>query len=182
MRVVLIRHGRSSHVHAGWIDLAGFHRWRETYEAAGIVAGDVPPDPLRALAGGSTLVVASDTRRAIESAKVLAPEREVVTSPLLRELDLLPLGIARIRLPLFGWALLVGLRSLMHAESASERARIDAAARAVEQWAREHGSVAIVTHASLRKRLGRELIARGWRLEARAGGLRNWSTWSLARD
>jgi broad specificity phosphatase PhoE len=81
MKIILVRHGRSGHVHSGWIDGATFLRWREAYEAAGIDSEDVPPRELSAAALGSGVLAASVARRAIESAKALAPGREVLTSP-----------------------------------------------------------------------------------------------------
>src|SRR4051812_23503002 len=89
-KILLVRHGRSAHVHVGSIDLAGFGRWREAYEAAGIHQHDQPPAALKALASASAVTVASTAARATESARLLAAEREVTTSPLLAELELLP--------------------------------------------------------------------------------------------
>lgn len=51
-RLVLVRHGRSAHVHtAGWIDGAGLRAWAGAYDAAGIRDDDRPPAPLAALGG-----------------------------------------------------------------------------------------------------------------------------------
>lgn len=98
--IVLVRHGRSAHVHAGWIDVHGFHRWREAYEAAGILPGEVPPAELLERARRAGVVVASDAPRAIESARLLSEGREVISSPLVRELDLPPPAVRALRLPL----------------------------------------------------------------------------------
>jgi broad specificity phosphatase PhoE len=79
-RIALVRHARSSHVHAGWIDAGGFRVWREAYEAAGIHQDERVPADLGPLLGGADLVVASDAARAVASARLLAPGREVVVS------------------------------------------------------------------------------------------------------
>jgi len=65
--ILLVRHARSAHVHRGFLDLAGFRRWREAYEAAGIDERDQPPAALKDLARGSGIIVASTAPRAFRS-------------------------------------------------------------------------------------------------------------------
>lgn len=185
--IVLIRHGRSAHVHTGWIDLHGFHRWREAYEAAGVLAGEVPPSELRVVAERAGAVVASDAPRAIESARLLTSEGEVITSPLLRELDLPPPSLRWVRLPLAGWALAFGARWLFRALTSRQHAspveitRAHDAARWLAELTRRHGSVVAVTHASFRGLLAETLIAAGWHIGVRPRGVPHWSAWSLTR-
>ena len=184
-RVVLIRHGRSSHVQFGWIDRDGFLRWREAYEAAGIT--DAPPEALLALLNEVTCVIASDTRRTVESARALAPERDVMTSPLLAELELAPPQIGRLRLPMTGWKLAFAGAWISRAvrrialHSPSDEERVEAAAKLIDEVTEAHGSVAVVTHVWFRRQLIAKLIARGWEKESFKGGSRNWSAWSLTR-
>ncbi|HEX6898764.1 MAG TPA: hypothetical protein VF789_03580 [Thermoanaerobaculia bacterium] len=186
--IVLVRHGRSAHVHAGWIDLQGFHRWREAYEAAGIVAGETPPPELRSVAERAGAVVASDAPRAIESARLLAVDREVITSPLLREMDLPPPALHGWRLPLAGWALAYGFRWILggmssraHASPAEiERAR--EAARWLIGIAERHGAVVVVTHATFRGLLARALAEEGWPCGARTRRAPHWSAWSFTSE
>lgn len=109
-RIVLVRHGRSAHVHRGFVDLAGFHRWRDTYEAAGVDEREEPPKELKALASASGIVVASRAPRAVAHARLLDPDRDVTTSELLHELELAPPAIRGIRMPLIGWAIAIGMR------------------------------------------------------------------------
>lgn len=184
-RIALIRHGRSAHVHAGWIDGAGFQEWRASYEAAGIDPEHLPPPALQHLAASAGLVVASDTPRAIASARLLAPGREIVTSELLRELELLGPRLGRLRLPLFGWALAVGLRSLALSfrggyPPKAEVARVTEAVGWLERLTESHSLVVVVTHASFRRQLATHLQSRGWRERTRRS-LRPWSTWIFDR-
>lgn len=178
-RVLLIRHGRSSHVHEGWLDRETFLRWREAYEAAGI--DDAPPENVRDLVANSMLVAASDSRRAIESAKALAPDREVVTSDLFRELELHPPSLGRLVLPMWGWLIAFIFRWVAGGGrmSAAERERVDQAAEWIEQ--QPHDSIAIVTHGTFRRALAPALIARGWRKVEFARGHRHWSAWALTK-
>ena len=174
-KIVLVRHGRSAHVHTGWIDGAGFRRWREAYEAAGIVEDDTPPRELREVAAAA-LVVASDVRRAIESARLLAHSFEV--SPLLRELELTPPSLGRLRLPLIGWALAIGFRPLA---TPAEHERAREAARWLAELAEEHGTVVAVTHATFRSVVARVLEGEAWQCAEPRRRSRHWSAWSFAR-
>jgi broad specificity phosphatase PhoE len=174
MKILLVRHGRSAHVHRGFIDVAGFHRWREAYEAAGIDEQDQPPAALKALAATSSIIVASTAPRAVHSAMLLG--RDVTPSPLLAELALAPPNIRGIRMPLIGWALSIGIRRHV---SPVEVQRARDAAQWLRDLAAEHGTVLAVTHASFRSLLSRELIARGWHCEIPKGRSRHWSVWSL---
>src|SRR5262245_33693404 len=99
-RVALVRHARSSHVHTGWISASGFRAWREAYEAAGIRADERVPAHLGQMVDHADLVLSSDAARAVASARLLAPGREIVVSPLLRELDLEGPALGGLRLPL----------------------------------------------------------------------------------
>jgi broad specificity phosphatase PhoE len=188
LKIVLVRHGRSAHVHSGWIDGAEFLRWREAYEAAGIDSDGIPPPELGAAAAACGVLVASVARRAVESANMLAPGREVLTSPLLCELALPPPALGPIRLPLFGWALTIGLRWLARAALGRPRVTEDEARRAREaaewlsQLAESHGSVVAVTHGSFRSLLAQELIRTGWQGGVPRRKAHHWSTWSFTRS
>jgi hypothetical protein len=186
-RVALVRHGRSAHAHAGWIDAAGFRAWRLAYEAAGIVDDERVPDALRQQVARADLVLASDAPRAVASARLLAGEREVIASPLLRELDLEASRLGSLRLPLLGWAFAVGGRMLAlrlrgRHPSSAEAARVAAAARWLDELAAGRELLVAVTHASFRRRLATRLIADGWRHQPGDRSLRHWSAWLLARE
>src|SRR5215212_6585995 len=85
-QIVLVRHGRSAHVHTGeWLSAAGVQRWRAQSDAVGITADDEPPAALVRETERAALVVASEMRRAIASAQRLAPGRDIRVSTLLRE-------------------------------------------------------------------------------------------------
>lgn len=183
-RVVLVRHGRSAHVVKGLLDRAAFLRWREAYEGAGIDPAEVAPSELCAAARQAAVVVSSDARRAIESARMLAPDREVIVSPLLRELSLEPLHFRRVRLPLFGWALTYGIQALRHAlrvpATPEEKERVRAAAEWLMDLSLRHGEVIALTHGSFRSLLARELAMRGWVSVTPRRRSSHWSAWSFS--
>ena len=182
LRLALVRHGRSAHVHRGWIDHGGFGRWRAAYEAAGLGEAERAPDELVRLAAEAGLVVSSDAPRAVASARLLAPGREIAASPLLRELELQAPDLRCLRLPLIGWALAIGSRNLWLAvrsgyPPASELARVDEAADWLADLAARHRFMVAVTHASVRRQLAIRLVGRGWRAHGEQRSFRHWSAW-----
>jgi len=176
--IVLVRHGRSAHVHPTMLDFDGFLRWRADYEAAGI--DDEPPPALKAMASTSGIVVASNARRAIDSAKLLDPSREIETTDLLGELALVPPKIRAIRMPLLGWALAIGLRSMLGTSDAEVQRSRDAVTW-LTALADRHGTVLAVTHTSFRELLSKRLLERGWRCEIPARKRDHWSAWTFSR-
>lgn len=186
LHIALVRHGRSAHVHRGWIDAAGFRSWRAAYEAAGLHPHERAPAELVALAAGAARIVASDAPRALESARLLAPGCEVIASPLLRELDLEAPNFGALRLPLFCWALAVGARAQFRtpcsrAAFARERARVAAAADWLAVLAAAGAPLVAVTHAQVRRQLAVHLAAGGWQADAGRRTLQPWSAWRFSR-
>jgi len=185
-RLALVRHGRSSHVQSGWLDAARFRAWRVAYEAAGIRADERAPVELAPLGRAAQHVLSSDAPRARQSAALLAPEREIVESTLLRELDLHEPQLAGLSLPFAAWALAVGGRLLARSvrgdyPSSAERERIAAAAAWLEGLATDGALTLAVTHASFRSALCRQLRRSGWEHEPGRRTLRPWSVWMLRK-
>ncbi|HVG23396.1 MAG TPA: hypothetical protein VND45_04520 [Thermoanaerobaculia bacterium] len=172
-RITLIRHGRSAHVHTGWLDFDGFLRWREAYERAAILGSEVAPPALFALAREAKTIIASDAPRAIVSARRLAGDREIVITPLVRELELNPPRLGGWKFPGIVWMVAFVIRGLD--PTAEERARVEEAARMLH--ARE-GDTIVVTHGAVRPALARALVRRGW---TQHGSRRShhWSAWTL---
>ncbi|WP_284352963.1 hypothetical protein [Roseisolibacter agri] len=187
-RLLLVRHGRSAHVHGGgWIDAAGVHAWRTSYDAAGIT-DDAPPATLvRACADGAR-VACSDLPRARASAARLAAGRPVLESPLLRESALAVPDFFRLRLPLMAWGMVIHaawLAALARGTDASpaERARAAEAATWLAELARADTAspVVAVTHGVFRGLLHDALRADGWRAGGGQRDYRPWSVWRYER-
>jgi broad specificity phosphatase PhoE len=188
--LLLVRHGRSAHVVTGWLDVHGVRRWMAAYDAAEIALEHAPPPELEALARDAALVVASDLPRTVASAVRLAPEREIVRTPLLREVPLetsdypLP-ALGGMRLPFRAWGMVWGSRWLMAylrnqpppgvSPAELERAE-EAAAWLLEQATRADGRVVVVTHATFRVVLAQALVRHGWR-GPQERSYREWSAW-----
>ncbi len=185
-RVALVRHARSSHVHAGWITASGFRAWREAYEAAGIREDERVPAHLKQLVGRADLLLSSDAARAVASARLLAPGHKIIVSPLLRELDLESPNQGGLRFPLAAWALAVGGRNLLltlgrRYPSAAEAARVNNAAAWIEELAAQHALIVVVTHAAFRRQLSTRLVQTGWQAEPGRRSLQHWSAWLFRR-
>ena len=79
-RLILVRHGRSAHVHDGtWIDRAAATRFEEAYDVASIPDEEVPPPNCWRSRRMRNAFLTSDVPRAIASVRLLAsgnqPER-----------------------------------------------------------------------------------------------------------
>ena len=162
-------------MHAGWVDLAGFHRWRASYEAAAILEGETPPPALVELAKNARAVAASTTPRAVASAKLLRDDN-LVFSQMLCELELRPMNLGRVKLPLALWALTFAFRKTL--ATPEEETRAHDAAVMLEQLAHD-GELVAVTHHAFRGLLREVLVARGW--SGAAGRRAHWSVWTLRK-
>jgi broad specificity phosphatase PhoE len=185
-RVLLIRHGRTSHVHeGGLLDRAGIERWRRACDLAGLAEGDAPSPHLAAEVAQAEVLAASDMPRAVTSVAALAPGRTFTVSTLLREVPL-PIPPVPIRAPLAVWNALIHLRwgiDILRGCDASREARSQAEAAAtwcvVAARQARSGTIAVVTHGVFRRLLARQLLAEGWRFEPGPRSYGHWSTWRL---
>lgn len=185
-RIALVRHGRSAHVHSGWITERGFRAWRLAYEAAGIRENEQVPAHLAPLMENASTLLSSNAPRAVASARMLAPERPITVSPLLRELDLDAPALGGVRMPLIAWAVVVGGRTWHQARRGeypgpTERARIANAAEWLGALAELEATIVAVTHASFRGELSKQLQRDGWQLGRGHRSMRPWSAWVLTR-
>src|SRR5436190_7900055 len=164
-RVFLVRHGPSSHVHDGrWMHRSVVHEFEEAYDAAGIVGDCVPPPELVRAAVNVDIICASDLPRAIASAHRLAQGREVITSPLLREIRLEPPRWIPLRLPITAWDLVSHLQWSYRLRARTQHefvCRAHSAADWLEQRAGVSNTILAVTHAGFRRIVAARLIARG---------------------
>ena len=153
------------------------------YDAAGIEAGEKPPDGLQAIATSAGMILASDAPRAIESARLLSAGAPVTISSLLREFELAPPNLGSLRLPLAGWALAYGVRLLVRPRAHitdAERERAREAGRWLAGLTEEHGLVVAVTHATYRSALAKALERERWRCQSPRRSSAHWSAWSFS--
>jgi broad specificity phosphatase PhoE len=165
--IILTRHGRVGLRTPRRVPSASLRSVARLYEEAGIRRTPSPPADLRRRAASAGIIVCSDARRAIESARALDRARDPLTDPVFREAGLplvspLPLHlsfdawivIARVAWFL-GWS--AGAESVTHA-----RRRARKAARRLIDLSETHQSVMLVGHGVFNALIAVELRRRGW--------------------
>ena len=142
--------------------------WSARYDTAPLRPESQPTDRLREAVAAASLVVASDLRRARESALRAAPSMVPVLDPLYREA---PLPVMR-RLPFImqarRWAVLARVAWYFGACRGCEslrdvRRRARAAAEALTAFSGGHDVVALFAHGMFNRFLAHALLRRGWR-------------------
>jgi broad specificity phosphatase PhoE len=182
-RIQLVRHGRSAHVHDGrWMYADSVHEYERGYDDAGILGHDSPPQDLIEIARRADVLVASDLTRAIESARRLAPGRDPVVLPLLREITLEPPRWMPVPLPIMAWDALSHAQWSYRLAMRTDHPFVRRADRAAD-WLAEHAvngaRIVAVTHAGFRRIVAHRLQVRGWRAVESRLGYANWSVWSF---
>jgi len=167
MRIVLVRHGRPSGVDTTPIRGRGIGDWVRGYDATGISPAVRPPPDVCRLESTTTCVLASDLRRAAESAAWIAGSNAVRLDPDLREAALprsLPISL---RLSPGVWVVLARLiwyagLGDAHETLAETATRAHRAVARLAVLAEEHGTVVAVWHGMFNRFLAAELRRRGW--------------------
>jgi len=183
--IYLVRHGRSAHSLRGWHDRRSIERWLRAYEDVGLAEGELPPRPVRALAGRVAVVTTSDLRRARESTALLTDEVSVVhVSALLREMPLPIPDVGRLTLPIPLWAVAIGMHWMRERRRAIGRSPEQERAHQAALWlgslAESHGSILALTHSAFRRELSEALVLDGWTAVGRRSS-RPWSVWELTQ-
>jgi len=168
MRILLVRHGKPDGVDGAPISGNAIGAWVRGYDSAGITRDCAPPPRARELAATANCIVASDLRRARESAAWLAGSKDVRVDADLRE-AVLPesLGMSP-RLSPGAWIVIARLAWLANrcdsAETvAATRTRAARMADRLVALAVEHQTVMAVGHGMFNRFVARQLRQRGWR-------------------
>jgi broad specificity phosphatase PhoE len=168
VRIILVRHGRPSLPIAPRTCHRGFREYIDAYEEAGLDPHDIPPEELRDLLAQLGAVFTSAKRRAHESARLLAPNAELIIDPLFSEAPLASPRIPLLRMRVAKWAVIA--RVLWYAgyhpgiedyRTAKHRAYV--ATEILLQRAHAAGAVALVAHGYFNFLIGHELSRRGFR-------------------
>lgn len=168
MRIVLVRHGRPEPVSPTRISGPAIGDWVRAYDAVGIIRSHAPPLPVLELARAANYFVASDLRRARESAAWLANSRGVNIDADLREAALPESLGTPLTLPTGVWIVIARLAWFLNWSDAREsvaaaRARAARMAGRLTTLAAEHECVMAVGHGMFNRFVAAELRRRGWR-------------------
>ncbi|PYP61270.1 MAG: hypothetical protein DMD26_17900, partial [Gemmatimonadetes bacterium] len=112
----------------------------------------------------------------------LAAGREVITSPLLREIRLEPPRWIPLRLPIAAWDAMSHLQWSYRLRAGTEHEfvhRADAAAAWLEGIAGPSVRILAVTHGGFRRILAAKLLTRGWLASGDMASYANWSCWQF---
>jgi broad specificity phosphatase PhoE len=168
LRIVLARHGRPDLPAEARRRISGreIGRWYRSYNESGIVDAE-PPALLRDAAREAGCVVASDLRRAIESAARLAPAATIRVDASLREVGFQEALGSSLRLSPNVWVLVARAAQMLDRRDeeggrAAVRARAAAVAGTLAQLAGDHRSVVAIGHGWFNRFVARELRRQGW--------------------
>jgi broad specificity phosphatase PhoE len=170
LQIVLARHGRPDLDDGARRAITGreIGGWYRRYDDAGILDGVEPPARLLEAAARAGCVVASDTRRAIETAARLGVADRVRVEPALREVGFPESIGSSVRLSPDAWVLIARGVQLLVRCACDERIG-DVRARAVRiagvlaNLAAAQGPVLAIGHGWFNRFVARALRRQGWR-------------------
>ena len=141
-------------------------RWYRSYNESGIVEAE-PPARLRDAARGAGCVVASDLRRAIESAACLTPVDTIRVETSLREVGFPEALDSSLRLSPNLWVFIARAAQMLdrgddEGGRAAIRARAAGVAEMLARLAGDHRSVVAIGHGWFNRFVARELRRQGW--------------------
>jgi broad specificity phosphatase PhoE len=166
MEITLIRHGKSLWTENKPIAGHEFKKWVEQYDSQGVYEETTFPQGTLEKIRTANIVITSDLKRSMESAKFLKPNVTVISNPLFRETGM-PVAKIGVKLNANTWAVLlrclwfVGYSNGCESVSQAKR-RAEAAARFLVKTAKEHQSVVLVGHGFFNRMIAKELLKVGW--------------------
>jgi broad specificity phosphatase PhoE len=168
LQIVLARHGRPDLPAEARRAISGreIGRWYRDYNDSGIVVGEAPAH-LREAARAAGCIVASDLRRAIESAACLTAAENVRVEVALREVGFPESLDSSLRLSPNLWVFIARTAQMLDRRDeeggrAAVRARAASVAGTLSELALEHCNVVAVGHGWFNRFVARELRRQGW--------------------
>ncbi|HLK25072.1 MAG TPA: histidine phosphatase family protein [Caulobacteraceae bacterium] len=186
--IVLARHGEPALSRKTRLSAAGYADWWAVYEETGLVPGQIAPEALIAHAEAAGVIVSSTRPRSIETARLLAGERNFQSDPDLIEAPLPPPHWPRwIKLSPRIWGVVSRFWwwFLNHHDGHETRrqaqVRADAVAERLAADAERGMNVLVIAHGFFNTMVRLSLQRRGWRL-VQTNGYRYWSFAQLVRE
>ncbi|ENH96052.1 hypothetical protein J416_12644 [Gracilibacillus halophilus YIM-C55.5] len=179
MEISLIRHGKSKFTDNHPITGEEFKNWVKSYDDIGVFKEHLYPQETLNKIQSVNIVISSDLKRSIESAKLLHQNINITSMPLFRETELpIPL-IKGIKLNPNVW--LFTLRCLWFLGYSRDcesifnaKLRAQKAAQVLIEQAQEHKSIALVGHGVFNMFIRKELLKKGW-IGKRKTSSKHWS-------
>lgn len=178
MEISLIRHGKSTLTDSRTMTGEELQKWVKQYDEHGVVAEDVYPHEAVNKIQTAHLVLTSDLRRSIESAKLLNDRVNTISMPVFRETELPASFLKGVKLPANLWVILLrclwfsgysrGCESIFQAKQRAQKA-----AQLLIDYAQEHEAVVLVGHGFFNMFIAKELVKKGWTGQRKAGS-KHW--------
>ncbi|MCM3109606.1 histidine phosphatase family protein [Lederbergia lenta] len=186
MEITLIRHGRSTLTINNRINIEGFKNWIEDYDRNGVFEERSYPSETLEKIATTNVVISSDLKRAIESAKFLKPHTKTISKPLFRETELpIPLtNVMIIKLHPQIWAVIFRCLWFFGYSKQCEsfgkaKQRAKTAAEQLVAYAKEYNSVALIGHGFFNLLIAKELQKMGWKGKRKTGST-HWNATSYS--
>src|SRR5512143_1796832 len=149
--IILVRHGRSALPTRKSIASTGLRSLARRYDEAGIRRTPAPTAELRRQAAAAGIIVCSDTRRAVESARALDRTRDPLTDRVFREAGLPLVSPLPLRLSFDAWVIIARVAWFLGWSAGGEsvaaaRRRASKAVRRLTRLSSKHRSVLLVGH------------------------------------
>ncbi|MGG5255352.1 histidine phosphatase family protein [Neobacillus sp. SM06] len=181
MEISFIRHGESLLTEKNKMTATEFKKWVERYNDHGVFENSSYPAAALEKAAAAFLVITSDLKRSIESARLLNPAAKIISDPLFRETEL-PIDLPKllnIKLKPNTWS--VSLRLLWlcgysnECESLNQaKSRAVKASQQLIHYANEYESIVLVGHGFFNRLIAKELQKKGWQSKRKVTA-KHWS-------
>jgi len=166
MRIILLRHGKTSLQPWPWIKAGELGHWIDAYNAAGI-REIAPTAAAMAITRQCKVIVSSDLLRSMESGRALGSGKPIISDGMFREAGLPYSAVTFLKMPPYVWAVTFRVAWALGFKENGEsiytfRERIRNAADRLISLAHKHDSVLLVGHGLINRYLARELLSSGW--------------------
>ncbi|WP_067839452.1 histidine phosphatase family protein [Amphibacillus sediminis] len=188
MEITLIRHGKSTWIEKKSITCQEFKIWVEKYDSNGVLEEKFYPTETIKKINEANLILTSDLKRAVTSARLLKPKAPAISDPIFRETEL-PMPTKKLlglKLNPNSWSIILrclwfsgysrGCESLNDAKIRAEKA-----AKYLVRYAMEHDRIVLVGHGFFNRLVGNELKKIGWNSKKKTSS-KHWQSTTFWLD
>jgi broad specificity phosphatase PhoE len=186
MEISLIRHGKSQLTENEKVTSLEFKKWVEKYDYLGVYEESAYPSATLEKVATANIVITSDLKRAVESARLLKPVTKIISDPLFRETEL-PSNSSQlfnVKLKPSIWAIV--LRILWFSGYSYEceslnkaKSRANKSSQQLIDYANEYKSVVLVGHGFFNMLIAKELRKKGWKGKSKRDA-KHWNCMSFS--
>lgn len=169
MKIILLRHGKPDLTASKKISPHEFIQWIKDYDDAELCKSSLPPETTIEKVKASSLIICSELRRSIDSAKVLKPTQDLIFNAMFNEAGMPSTTWHFPKLPTQIWAIIFRLAWRMGFTAGGEvesfkqttnRAKI--AANELIRYAKSHDEIILVGHGIFNRLLVQQLKKSHW--------------------